>query len=69
MEKRYKRPIRKLYQPTGYDRLCGRLAAGIAPGAVVYVTASWGPFRAIATCDTPPVRGTCGKGSLRPVRA
>ena len=67
MEKRYKRPVRKLYQPAGYDWLGGGLADGIAPGTVVRVTASWGPFRAIETCETPPVRGTCGKGSLRPI--
>lgn len=60
MEKRYKRPIRKLYSPGWLDRT----SCPIPPGSIVYVTGSWGPFRAIETVETPPIRGTCGKGSL-----
>lgn len=67
MTRRYKRPVRKLYDPTGWDRLTGGLADAIPAGSIVLVTESWGPFRAIQTVTPPTRRGTCGKGSLRPV--
>lgn len=62
--KRYRRPIRKVYTPTWMDRFS--LPCDITHGTPVNVVASWGPFRAIETDDGR--KGTCGRGSLRPVR-
>ena len=64
IEKRYKKPVRKVYDPAGWDMWDTRHA--IKPGQIVNVTASWGPFRAIEarTPTGETIRGTCGKGSL-----
>ena len=59
----YKRPFRKLYQPGLQDRI----GCAIPDGAIVRVTAGWGPFRAIETVEQPTQRGTCWKSSLAPV--
>ena len=66
IEKRYKRPVRKVYDPACAWIDCAH--TDIEPGTIVLVTASWGPFRAIETEDGKQ-RGTCGKGSLRAVRS
>lgn len=65
MTHKYKRPIRKLYQPGWLDRS----SCDIPPDSIVYVTESWGPFRAIETVEKPAIKGTCGRGSLVPVPA
>jgi hypothetical protein len=63
MEKRYKRGIRKVYRPVGLDRFDPHTR--VAPGTIVYVVASWGPFRGLELSDGTYV-GSCGKGSLAP---
>jgi hypothetical protein len=63
---RYRRPVRKVYDPVGLDRFDPHTA--VAPGTIVLVVASWGPFRGLQTLDGKHA-GSCGKGSLRPVRS
>lgn len=63
----YKRPVSKVYRPNGWDRF-DRASYHETPGdgQVVYVVASWGPFRGIewTTPDGARHHGSCGRGSL-----
>ena len=63
MQKTYKRPIVKRYQPVGLDRFDPMYPG--TPGSLVLLYASWGPFRGIKSLDGR-VHGSCGKGSLQP---
>ena len=47
IEKKLKRPYRKVYQPVGWDLFDPKIMAGdeIPPGSVVTVTHHVGPFR------------------------
>jgi len=60
----YKRPIRKLFVPVGFDRFDPSTSA--KPYTVVYVDSAWGPFRGLRSA-TGACLGSCGKGSLLPV--
>src|SRR5215831_17361268 len=61
--RRYRRGIRKRYQPIGWDRFDPNTA--VPAGTIVYVVAAWGPFRGLETLDGKPA-GSCGKESLVP---
>jgi len=63
IERRYKRGIRKVYQPVGWDRFDPSTPA--RPGDLVLVVAAWGPFRGLESLEGRYL-GSCGKGSLQP---
>jgi hypothetical protein len=67
----YKRPFRKVFSPVGWDRFDSCSPEQPAAGQIVHVTSAWGPFRGLewTTPDGARHHGSCGQGSLRPVRS